>query len=62
MRRSGYSELRRVACDFQDGVLTLRGRVFSYHLKQLAQALVLELKGVRELDNRLEVVAPPHPR
>ena len=58
LRRSSYFELRGVCCDFSGGVLTLRGRVPSYHLKQLAQADVAEVPGVIEVDNRVEVVAP----
>jgi hypothetical protein len=57
-RHSGYLELRNVSCDFHEGVLTLRGRVPSYHLKQLAQAIVCELEGILELNNQLEVVQP----
>ena len=60
MRNSGYYELRGVSCDFHEGVLILRGRVPSYHLKQLAQSLVFHLDGVQELSNRLEVVPPVH--
>ena len=59
LRQSSYFELRDVACDFSGGVLTLRGRVPSYHLKQLAQASVAELPGVVEVHNRVEVVTPP---
>jgi hypothetical protein len=55
-RHSGYFELRNVSCDFHEGVLTLRGRVPSYHLKQLAQAIACELEGILELNNQLEVV------
>jgi osmotically-inducible protein OsmY len=61
MRQSGYYELREVSCDFHEGVLTLRGCVTSYHLKQLAQSLALSLEGVEELNNKLEV-RPPRPR
>lgn len=59
MRKSGYYELRGVSCDFHEGVLTLRGTVDSYYLKQLAQSLVFHLKGVQELSNRLEVIESP---
>jgi hypothetical protein len=58
LRRSSYFELRDVSCDFSGGTLTLRGRVPSYHLKQLAQASVAEVPGVVEIDNRVEVVMP----
>jgi osmotically-inducible protein OsmY len=61
MRHSGYYELREVSCDFHEGVLTLRGCVASYYLKQLAQSLALHLDGVEEINNKLEV-PPPQPR
>jgi osmotically-inducible protein OsmY len=58
LRRSAYFELRAVTCDFRGGVLTLRGRLPSYHLKQIAQTAVAEVPGVVEVDNRVEVTAP----
>ncbi len=58
LRRSAYFELREVSCDFHGGVLTLRGRLPSYHLKQLAQTAVAEVPGVIEVDNRVEVSPP----
>jgi hypothetical protein len=58
LRHSGYLELRNVSCDIHEGVLTLRGRVPSYHLKQLAQAILREIEGVLEMNNQLDVVAP----
>jgi hypothetical protein len=58
LRRSAYFELRDVSCDFRGGTLTLRGRLPSYHLKQLAQTAVAEVPGVVDVDNRVEVVAP----
>lgn len=59
LRRSSYFELREVSCEFSGGILTLRGRVPSYHLKQLAQASVAEVPGVIEVHNRVEVTTPP---
>jgi hypothetical protein len=58
LRQSAYFELREVSCDFHGGVLTLRGRLTSYHLKQLAQTAVAEVPGVIEVDNRVEVAVP----
>jgi hypothetical protein len=58
LRRSSYFELRNVACSFSGGVLTLQGRVSSYHMKQIAQASVADVPGVIEIHNRLEVVSP----
>ncbi len=59
LRRSPYPEVRRVACEFYEGMLRLRGRIPSYYLKQVAQTVVLGMIGVDEVDNQLEVVTPP---
>ena len=59
--RSGYHELHLVSCEFHEGVLTLRGRVSTFHLKQIAQTRIRGLEGVGEINNRLEVAAPPCP-
>ena len=42
-----------------DRVLTLRGQVSSFSLKQVAQELIRRLDGAEEVKNHLEVVAPP---
>jgi BON domain len=60
LTQSGYLALRSISCDLIEGVLHLRGRVPSHYLKQVAQSLVLELKGVRGVVNQIEVVAPAH--
>lgn len=52
---SPYAPLRSVTCDFREGVLTLRGRVSSYYLKQLAQSLVARVAGVEVVVNNIEV-------
>jgi osmotically-inducible protein OsmY len=56
LRRSAYLALQRVCCEFRAGVLTLRGRLPSYYLKQVAQMLVATVEGVEQIDNRIEVV------
>jgi hypothetical protein len=56
LARSPYQELHRVNCDFQKGVLTLRGRVPSCFLKQIAQSTVFSIECVDHIDNRLDVV------
>ena len=58
LRKSGYHELHLVSCDFHEGVLTLRGCVSSFHLKQVAQELTRQLDGAEEVNNRLEVAEP----
>jgi osmotically-inducible protein OsmY len=46
-----------VSCHFHEGVLTLRGRVGSYYLKQVAQTLVRSLESVRQVSNQLMVIS-----
>jgi osmotically-inducible protein OsmY len=59
LRKSGYRQLRRVSCEFHEGVLTLRGQVSSFYLKQVAQTLIGRLDGVGAINNRLDVAPPP---
>ncbi len=57
LRRSSYPEVRYIWCEWHDGVLTLRGQVSNFYLKQIAQSVVLQrLEGIVTLDNRVEVV------
>jgi hypothetical protein len=52
----GYPALRGVRCEYADGVLTLRGSVPSFYLKQVAQCLMHgQLDEMIIVDNRLEV-------
>jgi len=55
LRDSAYFALRDIDCVHQDGVLTLRGRLPSYYLKQMAQASVSQIAGVRAVANQIEV-------
>jgi hypothetical protein len=58
LKQSSYPQLRRIACEFHEGVLILRGIVGSYFIKQLAHVLVADCVGVEEVSNRLEVRYP----
>lgn len=55
LQHSPYRALRRVACEFLDGTLVLRGCVATYHYKQLAQVSVAEIPGVQRIINAIEV-------
>jgi osmotically-inducible protein OsmY len=59
LMRSPYLELHHVLCEFHEGILTLRGCVSCYHLKQVAQSAVRRLDGVAEIDNQLDVAPFP---
>ncbi len=59
LRQAPYMELHHVTCEFHEGILTLRGIVSSFYMKQLAQTVVRSLDGVERLLNRVEVVRSP---
>jgi len=58
LRNSPYLALRNVTCDYQGGVLILRGCLPSYYLKQLAQEAVTDLDEVDRIENQIQVVTP----
>jgi osmotically-inducible protein OsmY len=51
----GQLHLRRVRVSALDGNVVLGGRVPTYYLKQVAQARVLAMLGVKSLANELQV-------
>jgi hypothetical protein len=40
---------------FSDGILTLRGQLPSFYLKQVLQTLLRDVEGVVRIDNRVDV-------
>ena len=57
-----YPALKKLSCDYQGGVLVLRGCLPSYYLKQIAQEVVAHhLPGAGRLDNQIQVVPVPVP-
>jgi osmotically-inducible protein OsmY len=52
---TGYFALRAVEVLVCDQCVFLEGRVHSYYLKQRAQAVAMEVAGVRELRNEVQV-------
>jgi osmotically-inducible protein OsmY len=58
LRHSGYSALWDVSCEADGATVHLRGRLRSHYLKQMAQAIVAEVEGVRRVVNLIEVAAP----
>ncbi len=55
LRRNPYIATARVSCEYDRGVLVLRGRLTSYYKKQVAQETVKGLDGVVEIVNEIEV-------
>jgi len=61
LRTSAYVALRDVRCVADEGVVVLRGRVPSFHLKQLAQEVVRHTDGECRIVNDLEVAGNDAP-
>jgi CheY-like chemotaxis protein len=64
LRHHRYLPLRRITCEFRDGVLTLWGHLPTYYLKQIAQAAVAGIVGVVCIKNEIKVDGSisAHPR
>jgi osmotically-inducible protein OsmY len=62
LREAGLPALRDLEIEVTRGVVILWGRVPTYHQKQLAQATVQKLDGVRGIANGVEVVCVPSRR
>lgn len=58
LRFSGYLALQSVSCDGHAETLRLRGRLPTYFLKHVAQAIVSEIEGVCRIVNLIDVDAP----
>jgi hypothetical protein len=55
-RQSPHWDFGDVTCRFFEGMLTLRGQVRSYYVRQMAQELIRPISAVKQIDNRLQVV------
>ncbi len=55
LQRTGYAALQRINCRVENGVVELSGDVPSFYFKQIAQEVLLALKHVQRVDNRLRV-------
>ena len=53
--KSPYHDVRWVSCEYDHGILFLRGRLPSFHQKQVAQEAVARVKGVTQVVNNIEV-------
>ena len=54
---SPYKSVNGVLCQYDDGMLFLRGRLPTFYHKQLAQEAVLDLNGGLQVINEIEVAA-----
>ena len=56
LRQHPNRALKKISCEFKDGVLILRGRLPSFYLKQVTQEIVVRLDGIERIDNQIEVI------
>jgi osmotically-inducible protein OsmY len=56
LQASPYPSIRKVVCVYEDGLLLLRGRLPTFFHKQLAQAAVADIVGVKQVVNQIEVL------
>lgn len=56
LQASPHLLVRQIACEYDHGVLFLRGRLPSFYQKQMAQTAVAGLEGVAQVVNEIEVV------
>ena len=55
LAQSPYRTIQRLSCRFDEGVLTLHGRLPSFYQNQLAQEAVAGLDGVDQVVNLVQV-------
>jgi hypothetical protein len=62
-RLGAYEHIRahakRISFEFRDGVLTAKGTLPSFYLKQVLQTVLRDLPGVLRIENRVVVDAGP---
>ena len=52
---AGHHALRQIECEYSNGVVVLRGRVPTYYVKQIAQAVLLASPIVARVVNLIDV-------
>ena len=48
---------KMITCHYEDGVLTLRGQLPTFYLKQVLQTWLRDLDFVEHIDNQVDVVS-----
>ncbi len=56
LRHNPYLANKNVQCDFHEGVLTLRGCLPTYYLRQLAQETLGPVSGILRIVNEIEIM------
>lgn len=48
---------KKITCHYEDGVLTLRGQLPTFYLKQVLQTWLRDLESVEHIDNQVDVIS-----
>ncbi|MEZ6049465.1 MAG: BON domain-containing protein [Planctomycetaceae bacterium] len=56
LKQTGLKSLRHIEVFEDNGQIILRGWAPTFHLKQVAQTLVMKTEGVHHLKNEIEVL------
>ncbi len=51
------SYFKNITCKYADGVLTLRGKLPTFYLKQVLQSWLRDVEGVEQINNQVDVVS-----
>ena len=52
---SPFVAIKKLRCDFHEGVATVRGSVPTFHTRQVALTVVRKIAGVEDVDDRITV-------
>ena len=52
---SPFAAIKQLQSEFYEGVLSLRGKVPTFHTRQVAVALVMKVAGVEQVDDQIVV-------
>ena len=61
LRQSPYFYLRNLLCRYDQGVLTITGKVPYWQLRNFAESIVSRVDGVQQVANQVEVIDPQQP-
>ena len=60
LRSTGYHALSAINCEYHEGTVILRGRVSTYYMKQVAQAVLMADPLIEDIVNLIEVIGADH--
>jgi osmotically-inducible protein OsmY len=56
LQASPYKSIQKIVCVYHEGSLVLRGCLPTFFHKQMAQQAVVDIMGVKQVDNQIKVL------